>query len=68
MVRLLALAGAHLGLSSGELGLLFTSAAGQVLCFLCIHKTSVLSLVFAFWIIFITGERAGVEGSFGRRG
>ena len=30
VIRLLVLAGAHLGLSSGELGLLFTSAAGQV--------------------------------------
>ena len=30
VIRLLKLAGAHLGLSSGELGLLFTSAAGQV--------------------------------------
>ena len=65
VVHLLVLAGAHLGLSSGELGLLFTSAAGQVLILQLVFVYFVfVYFVFlyfhAFWIVFVTQGREQV--------
>ena len=74
VVHLLVLAGAHLGLSSGELGLLFTSAAGQVLVLQLVLQVSLYLCILYFCISICildrlchTGQGAGVEGSFSCR-